>query len=194
MKSGQRSGNRTVFYRMCISSGFGSVLAPFASRPWRQIILRSTDMGQAYQLARFAQFCAEWESSRDVLSRSPIAASQRRLPDFPARPLLEASVVNIRLPAPGFDRGERPLEKKSSPPLCISWALDLSFPFKRTGVGAPGEPKMAPPPRRSNYPAACCIWSTICRSRSAFNSMSRETGLSLRRRKISPCRAGAIVP
>ena len=95
------------------------VLAPFASRPWRQIILRSTDMGQAYRLARFAQFCAEWESSRDVLSRSPIAASQRRLPDFRARPLLEASVVNIRLPAPGFDRGERPLEKNRAR-LCAS--------------------------------------------------------------------------
>ena len=48
--------------------------------------------------------------------------------------------------------------------------------------------------RSSNYPAACCIWSMNCRSRSAFNSTSREKGLSLRRRKISPCRAGAIVP
>jgi hypothetical protein len=67
-----------------------------ASRPWRQIILddflRSTDMGQAYRLARaLAQFCAEWESSRDILSRSPTAAS-RGVCQISGRTFLESSV------------------------------------------------------------------------------------------------------
>src|SRR5271163_4601109 len=44
--------------------------------------------------------------------------------------------IQRRLRAPGFQRGERPLEKKSSAPLCVSWGLDLSFPFKATCVRA----------------------------------------------------------
>jgi hypothetical protein len=72
------------------------------------------------------------------LSRSPIAASRRRLPDFRANlpPILR------RLRAPGFDRGERPLEKKSSAPSCVSWLW--TFHFLSREPATPGESKTAP--------------------------------------------------
>jgi hypothetical protein len=169
-------------------------------------------MGQAHRLARFAQFCAEWESNRDILSRSPTAASRGRWPDFRA----DLPRIQRRLRAPGFSRknlrlvgwtkgfaSARPAsqkwrrrlgarESKRNWPVSARARLDDQWlgGLTRTRAATPGAIRH----RSSNYPAACCIWSTICRSRSGFNSTSRETGLSLSRRKISPCRAGAIVP
>ena len=203
-----------------------------ASRPWRQIILddflRATDMGQAYQLAgALAQFCAEWVSSRDILSRSLTAASRcacqisgRTFLEFSVgfarralsaaratREKIECAFVrlvgfgpfisfqgNLRRRARRAKNGAvaAALERASAIGRYRRARLDDQWlgGLTRTRGATPGAIRH----RSSNYPAACCIWSTICRSRSGFNSTSRETGLSLRRRKISPCRAGAIVP